>query len=95
MAIPETIREWIDRYNKKAQKADLNYQLTGEARYNSQRYEYETIASAFVAKLHEEGVDDDVFKKRMTNCEGVIGHLGKDTYTKTEVEKLLHDAVYW
>lgn len=95
MAIPETTREWLERYEKKYQKAFDNYQATGEARYDRQQIEYDIICDAFRAKLQQKSERDDSVKKRLTNMHAVVDRLVNEKYTKAEVIKMLRDAVYW
>ena len=95
MALPETTQEWLDRYEKKYQRAWDNYQNSGMARYDSQSYEYQVICDALRAKLKLEGERDDEIRKRMRNCNHVTENLYKETYTKAEVVDLLGKAVWW
>lgn len=93
--IPETTKEWLQRYEQKRDKAYRNYQDTGDGRYDRQYYEYDVICDALQARLElkeERAVD---IKKRMANRDWVIGTLVKNKYSKDEVIKMLQDAVYW
>lgn len=92
---PETTQEWLERYEKKYQKAWMNYQSTGMARYDSQSYEYQVICDALRAKLEREKERGDGVKKRMKNMNYVTERLYKDTYTKAEVVEMLGKAVWW
>ena len=92
---PETAYEWLERYEKRYQKAVDNYQNTGEARYDRQVWEYDCICAAFralIEKKEEQGVD---MKKRLANCNWTIEQLINPSYTREEVIKMLRTAVYW
>lgn len=95
MALPETTQEWIERYEKRYQRAYDNYQQSGDARYDSQQYEYRCIADAFEAKLKQEKERGDEIQKRMRNKNFAVDRLYKNEYTREEVIKLLDDAVWW
>lgn len=95
MSLPETTQEWIDRYEKRYQRAYDNYQQSGDARYDSQQYEYRCIADAFEAKLKQEKERGDEIQKRMRNKNYAVDKLYKDEYTREEVIKLLDVAVWW
>lgn len=92
---PETAYEWLERYDKRYKRAYYNYQETGDPKYDRQIREYECICDAFralIEKKEERGID---IKKRNTNRDWVIRQLIKPTYTREEVIRMLHDAVYW
>lgn len=93
--IPETTREWYERYEAKRTKAYYNFQETGEPRYDRQENEYGAIADAFMSKLREEADRDDTLKKRRVNCDYVVERLHKSEYTKDEVIEMLNNAVWW
>ena len=91
-----TPEEWAYYYDTLAQRAYTDYQATGESRYDNRHYQYSQIAEAFRALAREKGEKEIDMKKRMTNCDYVIGRLipNKD-YSFTEVCKLLKEAVWW
>lgn len=93
--IPETTKEWFERYEAKMNKAYYNYQETGDSRYDRQEHEYRAIADAFEAKLREESERDDTLRKRRVNCDYVVERLHKSEYTRAEVVEMLNNAVWW
>ena len=93
--LPETTQEWLERYEKRYERAYYNYQNSGEQRYDSQSYEYSVICDALRAKLKMESERDDEIRKRMRNCNHMTENLLKDTYTKAEVIEMLGKAVWW
>ena len=93
--IPETTAEWLMRYEKKRDKACMNYQQTGEARYDKQNIEYDVICDALMAKLEKEQESDERLNRRIVNKNAVIDKLIKQEYTRAEVIELLNSAVWW
>ena len=92
---PNNAKEWLERYEKKYQRAYDNYQATGDAKYDRQIWEYECICDAFRALIEKREQHDADMKKRRKNCNWVTGSLLKHTYDRDEVIKLLNDAVFW
>jgi len=95
MALPETTRGWIERYEKRYQRAWDNYQNSGEKRYDSQAYEYQCIVDAFRAKQDREDERDEQLHRRMRNMNAMTERLYKEEYTRDEVIDLLGKAVWW
>ena len=93
--LPETTQEWIERYQKRYDRAYDNYQQTGESRYDSQSYEYMCIVNAFEALAKREDERDHELTKRRANMNASVERLYKKEYTRDEVVKLLNDAVWW
>ena len=93
--LPETTQEWIDRYQKKYDRAYDNYQQTGIGKYDSQAYEYMCIVSAFEAQKKRNDERDHELMQRRANMNTVVDRLYKNEYTRDEVVKLLNDAVWW
>lgn len=91
-----TSAQLAEYYDSRAKKKYDDYQQTGERRFEREYIKLDMIADAFRAKAREEGEHEVDIKKRMANRDFAIGNLipGK-MYTKAEVEKLLHDAVWW
>lgn len=92
---PETLHEWLERYEQKSAKAYQNYQETGIQRYLSQYEEYEMIVECITAKIKERQEHDDHVAKRLKECNWVCDRLVLVSYSNAEVRKMLHDAVYW
>lgn len=95
MALPETTQGWIERYEKREDRAYRNYQETGDIKYDRQQYEYSKIANAFRALNRKENEYHEQVQKRTKNCKYVIDLLRKDSYTREEVTELLQNAIYW
>jgi hypothetical protein len=93
--LPETTQEWIDRYQKRYDRAYDNYQQSGEQRYDSQAYEYQCIVSAFEALQKREDERDRELERRRVNMNAAVDRLYKNEYTRDEVIKLMNDAVWW
>ena len=92
---PESNEQWLDHYQRLYERAEENYQSTGESKYDNARYKYQCIVTAFEALLKKEGGKAADLAKRQQNCRAVVENLYKDSYRKAEVEKLLNDAVWW
>ena len=92
---PETLQEWLDRYEKKASRAYMNYQDTGDPRYDRQYYECDIIAECIRAKINERNILQQEREKRTRNCEAQCDRLIKSEYSRSEVFIMLHDAIYW
>lgn len=92
---PENAKEWLSRYEKKYQKAYDNYQATGDPKYDRQVWEYSCICDAFRALIEHKDERNVNISQRITNRDWVIDKLVQPTYTRKEVVKLLHEAVYW
>lgn len=95
MKTPETPQEWLERYEKKRDKAYQNYQETGIQKYDREFHKYDQICEAFHALIqHKEERKSDI-KKRITNKNAVIDNLLLQKYSRAEVIKMLNEAVYW
>jgi hypothetical protein len=97
MKLEDMNAEQLAEYYEKLEKKNyMAYQESGDPKYDRAYYRYSQIASAFRAKVRDEGEHEIDLKKRMTNKDAVIGRLipGK-MYTTAEVEKLLNEAVWW
>ena len=92
---PETLQEWLERYEQRADKAYMNYQSTGDPKYDRQYYEYDTIAECIRAKMRERQVLQLEREKRTRNCNAQCDRLLKPEYSRSEVFIMLHDAIYW
>lgn len=88
--------DWANYYEALANKNYMDYQSTGEPRYDRAYYQYDQIAGAFRALAREKDGNASDIKKRMANCDGVIGRLipGK-MYNRDEVVKMLKEAIWW
>lgn len=95
MALPETTAEWLERYQKKYERAYWNYQDSGDPKYNRQVIEYDAIRDAFSAKLSREADRGDELLRRTRNMNAATEKLIKDTYTRDEVVELLRNAIWW
>ena len=95
MALPETTVEWLERYQKKFERAYWNYQDSGDPKYDRQVYEYGAIVDAFKAKRVREAERGDEQFRRTRNAEDAISKLIKNEYTRDEVEELLRKAAWW
>ena len=92
---PETLHEWQERYQKKAEKAYDNYQESGDGKYERQYEEFDMIAECIQAKIDSKDLLLQEREKRARNCEWQCDKLVKLEYSRDEVLKLLHDAIYW
>lgn len=92
---PETLEEWQERYQKKADTAFDNYQWTGDGKYERQYSEYEMIASCIQTTINARDLMKQERAKRARNCEWQCDKLIKAEYSRSEVIKMLHDAIYW
>ena len=92
---PKTAAEWLERYEKKAQKAYNDYQATGIARYYRQYEEYDIISAAFRALADRSDKRAAEFERRLSSCNRVKDRLLCEKYTREEVIDLLQDAIYW
>ena len=95
MRQPETAREWLDHYEKLRQKNFMNYQMSGEPRYDNAEHKYSAICDAFRARIEQEKEREVDIKGRMRNFEYVVDQLVSPTYTKAEVVEMLRKAVWW
>ena len=95
MALPETTQEWIERYQKRYDRAFQNYQESGDPKYDRQSFEYGKIVDAFLALEKKEDEYHNTISKRTKNFQYVVDRLYKDEYTKAEVIDLLRNAIYW
>ncbi len=88
--------EWADYYDNLRHRNYMAYQDSGEARYERAYFQYEQIVDAFRALAWKNSEQEVDMKKRMNNCDAVIGRLipNKD-YSYDEVCKLLKEAVWW
>jgi hypothetical protein len=91
-----TPSEWAEYYEHLARKNEMSYQESGEPRYERAQFQYDQIADAFRALAWKNSEQEVDMKKRMGNCDGVIGRLipNKD-YSYAEVCKMLKEAVWW
>jgi len=92
---PETLEEWLARYEAKQHKAFVNYQDSGEPKYDRQIEEYELICDGIRALIERKEERNADIKKRIVNRDYVIDQLLKPAYSRAEVVKMLHEAVYW
>lgn len=92
---PENAREWLARWEKRRQKAFDNYQSTGIQRYDDYEDECSVVCEALRAYIERQSERTEDTCRRMTNRDWAIDKLVKGTYTRAEVVKMLHDAVYW
>lgn len=92
---PETLHEWLERYQNKADKAYWNYQDSGEEKYYRQYEECGMIAECIQARLDAKALHQQDIDRRTRNCEWQCSQLLKLEYSRDEVIKLLHDAIHW
>lgn len=92
---PETTSEWLEYFDKLRRRAEINYQESGEPRYENAQYKYEVICDALIAKLKDEDERDYTINQRIKNMESAIERLYKNEYTKEEVVDLLKSAIWW
>ncbi len=92
---PNNAKEWLERYEKKYQRAYDNYQATGDAKYDRQIWEYDCICDAFRALIDKREKRAEDLVRRRSNCKWTIDRLCKASYSREEVIKLLNDAVWW
>lgn len=85
-----TMREWRDYYTRLAQKAENNYQMCGEPRFERERIKYEAIVSAFNGYLEHKDEADTAKARRQHNIDEYCKqHLYKDSYSKAEVSRII------
>ena len=88
-----TMSEWRDYYEGLQNRAYQCYQETGERRYDQQEYKYSKIVDAFNGYLELKNDVDTERVRRKRNIEAYADqHVYKDTYSKNEVLKMLHDV---
>lgn len=61
--LPDTPKGWIDYYKVLADRADENYQATGETKYRTQRDKYSACVDAFEALQAGQQDRDEIRKK--------------------------------
>lgn len=93
--VPENAAEWLERYEQRYRKAFDNYQSTGDPKYDRQVWEYDNVCEAFRALLEARDQRDEAIRKRLMSKKWVVDRLVNPSYSKTEVIKMLDDAVYW
>lgn len=88
--------QWAEYYEKLSQKNYMDYQDSGDPRYDRAWHRYERISDAFRAKAREENERGDEMRKRLTNKDGAVARLIPDkSYSYSEVVSLLEAAVWW
>lgn len=92
---PETLHEWLERYQSKATKAYRNYQNSGESRYYREYEKCDMIAECIQARLDAKDLRQQDIDRRTRNCDWQCSQLLKLEYSRNEVIKLLHDAISW
>lgn len=88
-----SLSEWRDYYEKLQQRAYMQYQETGTGRYDSQQYQYSKIVDAFNAYISYRDDEDKERIRRKHNIDAYVDrYVIKETYSKAEVLKMLHDV---
>lgn len=85
-----SMTEWRDYYEKLRQRAYMNYQESGMARYDRQELQYGKIVDAFNGYLKNKEERDSEKMRRIRNINAYVEqHLYKDTYNRNEVLALI------
>ena len=87
-----TMREWRDYYENLRQKAYMDYQETGESRYDRRELQYAKIVDAFNGYLDFKDEEDHERLRRKRNIESYADrYVNKENFSKNEVLKLIRD----
>lgn len=85
-----SMTEWRDYYEKLRQRAYMNYQESGMARYDRQELQYGKIVDAFDGYLANKEETDSEKMRRIRNINAYVEqHLYKETYNRNEVLALI------
>ena len=88
-----SMSEWRDYYEELRSRAYQMYQESGERRYDQQEYKYSKIVDAFNGYISYKDDEDKERVRRKHNIDAYADrHVYKDTYSKNEVLKMLHDV---
>lgn len=84
--------EWCKYYEALQKKAYMNYQETGEPRYDRAELRYGKIVDAFIGYLENKSEVDSDRLRRKRNADAYAERLAKDTYTRDEVVRMIKEV---
>jgi hypothetical protein len=95
--LPDTPKGWIDYYTALADRADENYQATGETKYRTQRDKYSACVDAFEALQAGEKDRDEIQRelkqKLIDSADAVMARMADTMHTSAEVKRMIMEII--
>ena len=95
--LPDTPKGWIDYYTALANRADENYQATGESKYLTQWHKYEACLGAFLAladvNKDRDEIRTELDEKLIRNADAVMSRMSDTMHSSGEVKRMITEIV--
>lgn len=84
--------DWRSYYEKLSARAGYRYQCSGESRYLREQLKYDVIVEALNKAIEYDDEKDNDRMRRIRNINDYMDrYTGKESFTKSEVMKIVND----